>query len=93
MNRGFSPWVIPSSCTPRIVISTEAKRSGEICFSTSPDPISGIPKNKVEKSGMFLAPEKMTSKHHVSPHIPPRSYHQKTTLNHRDFPKHPSKTP
>jgi hypothetical protein len=41
---------------------------------------------------MFLAPEKVTSKHHVLPRISPRSHHQKTTFNHPLFPKPPSKT-
>jgi hypothetical protein len=54
-------------------------------------PIWEWPKNKVKKSGMFLATTQRQFSHHVSPRIPPRSNHQKTTLNAHFFPNPPQK--
>jgi hypothetical protein len=50
-----------------------------------------MPQNKVEKSGVFLTPAQEQFSHHVSPHISPRSHHQKTTFKHPLFPKPPQK--
>jgi hypothetical protein len=50
-------------------------------------------KNKVKKSGMFLATTQRQFSHHVSPRIPPRSNHQKTTFKPPLFSKPPSETP
>jgi hypothetical protein len=47
--------------------------------------------NKVEKSGVFFSPAQEQFSHHVLPRIPPRSHHQKTTLNLPLFPKPPQK--
>jgi hypothetical protein len=61
------------------------------CQNQNKFPNLGMAKNKVKKSGMFLATTQRQFSHHVSPRIPPRSNHQKPCSNTLFFPNPPQK--
>jgi len=67
-----------------------------VCPFFHPNKISSekvFDKNKVEKVGVFFAPEKVVAKPPRSPHITPRIDHKNTTTKHALSPKPPAKTP
>jgi hypothetical protein len=50
-------------------------------------------KNKLQKVGVFFAPEKVLPKAPRSPRITPQINHKNTTTKHAFSPKPPAKTP